>query len=177
MSLSVVPIYCALPPMEVGSLNNNKKRILLHQIHQKTLLAQQMPSSCRWIYSPGTRPEMLWPNETHKCLCTLPDINFGFGTRYYTFWNPWLPATVGSFCSHDWNQEELWGPKVHMALGFAVSAIGHTEVWGLPLITLVLKGSISKERNKMHFWRRQMQHYTCDLCVCVYMCMCESSLV
>lgn len=159
MSLSIVPIYCALPHMEVGSLNTNKKkRILLHQIHQKTPVAQQMPPSCRWIYSPGTRAEMLWAIETHKYLWTLPDINFGFGTRYCTFWNPWLPTTVKSLCSHDWNQEELCGSKVHMALGFAVSAIGHTKVQGLPLITLVLKGSNSKERNKMHFWGSQMQH-------------------
>jgi len=47
-------------------------------------------------------------------------------------------------------QEKPCGPKVQVALGFAVSAFGYTEVRDLALITLVLKGSNSKEGKKKH---------------------------
>lgn len=53
--------------------------------------------------------------------------------------------------------EKLCGPKVHMALGFAVSVHGHIEVQELALRMLVWKGSDSMERKKMQGLDMQKQ--------------------
>lgn len=135
-----------------------RRQTLLHQVHQKTTVAIQMPSSCRWIYSPGTRPgcfELM--KLTNACvhfqiqtLDLVPDIVL------FEFLG--CPLLSSHSVVMTGTKRSCVAPRCTWHLDLQCLQLVTLRSKGYPLITPILTVSNSKERNKMHFWGRQMQH-------------------